>query len=194
MEMNNDKKSMKTLRALLISVGLLCAVTAPARAELWQGASTHPKGRMSLGFYGEVYGQTYALPLAAMAFGQFTYGHSDQLQIEMRLGFGMIDFYAGFFGKYKLIEEDRFRLAFHGGIHRQANFYLDGSLVASYGFNDVEFYLAPTLQVPLFNTPGFGLTPGMDFTLTKHGRMYIEGAINLGGYYNAASAGYRYFF
>ncbi len=185
----------RILSTLLVLTGALCALGVPARAELWQSAEPLPEQAVSFGGFLQIYGPAYALPAAFTVFGQFSFGQTRDLTLESDIGLGMIDSYIGFFGKYRLLGGgDAWTASVRAGLHRQINFYVDGSLIISRPLGAVEFYFAPVIEVPLGalvsgTPPSVGVVPGVSFAFSRGTRMYLEGDIDLYNRYFAGSAG-----
>lgn len=180
--------------ALLLS--LILGLGAPAaRADLWQGAAALPEKGMSVGIFGKVYGQTYSLPSAVMAFGEFNYGLNERTQVGTRIGIGMLDLYVGAQVKNTLLQSGGFHLAVMAGLHRQRHFFIDGYLISSYQLSIFEFYAAPIIGISLNTFQTYvGLLPGLDIAVTPAIRLYLQSDINVVGYYFAGSFGVRHSF
>lgn len=185
----------------LFSIHFLCLLLSltlrvqTVRADLWQGAAALPEKGMSVGIFGKVYGQTYSLPSAVMAFGEFNYGINDRTQLGTRIGIGMLDLYLGFQVKSTLLQSGGFNLAVMAGLHRQRHFFIDGYLISSYQLSIFEFYAAPIIGISLNTFQTYlGLLPGLDVAVTPAIRLYAQADINIVGYYFAGSFGVRHSF
>lgn len=181
-------------QAYAIAFGLLALIWAgPASAEMWQGAGTVGTGRVSLGGFGKLYFD----PSDFNFFGNVTYGFTPTLQGEFRLGLGSADAYVGGFLKNTVHHGDIADVAIWGGIHHQGRTYIDLAPVFSHSFQGVELYAAPLFLIKLDgpgDTLGAALVPGLGAPIARNLRLYGEFTIKVANYYNAFSAGVRYFF
>ncbi len=179
---------MKKL-ALCLAAGLALAPVG-ARADLWQGAPVQRPKQITIG----AFGQLYFSPSDFQAFFNGMYGFTNRLQGELRMGVGTQSFYFGAFGKYHLVSTDLLSMSVWGGLHSQSVGFLDGSLILSHGFKTWELYFAPLLSLNLNSgTLGSALVPGVSVFVEKNLKFYAEGVLKLGNYYNAMSAGFRFF-
>ena len=187
------KTTRKTPRNLKLALGLLTAVTlapAAAQADLWQGAPVQRPKQITVG----AFGQLYFSPSDFQAFFNGMYGFTNRLQGELRMGVGTQSFYFGAFGKSHLVSTDLLSMSVWGGMHAQSVGFLDGSLILSHGFKTWELYFAPLLSLNLSTgTLGSALVPGFSLFVEKNLKVYVEGVLKLGNYYNAMSVGFRFF-
>ena len=192
-----DKKVGLTFGIATIVLAL--ALPLPAQAELWQGARVVGRKKMRLGLIGQIYAPSANYATAVMGLGQFVYGISDRWQIEPRLGFGMIDFYLGVFGKYLIYEQTRedgspgiFALSTLFGFHRQVSYNLSLAVIAGLKLGPVDLYLAPEIRVAVTTaSPSFGMTSGIQVNIVDRIAAFLEGTIGVANSWSTVSLGLR---
>ncbi|MEO7164835.1 MAG: hypothetical protein ABI041_18090 [Bdellovibrionia bacterium] len=163
-------------------------------ADLWQGAQTLSKQKSSFGIHTQLYEISESQPAAMMTFAQFDYGRSDLFQTETRVGFSVANFYIGLFSKYQFHATKTWEMALMGGLQFQNYLSVATDLIWSTRWETVELYGSLHLVVPLqAGSFGMGLIPGFDFKLSRWMVIYLEADINIAGYFNAGSLGFRYF-
>ncbi|MEO5970995.1 MAG: hypothetical protein ABIQ95_13785 [Bdellovibrionia bacterium] len=179
----------------LFYLSLSTFVPANCYAELWQGAKALPKLDSSFGIHTQLYQDHRSQAPKIMAFGQFDYGQTDQIQIETRLGLGNLNYYLGLFSKYQIHSDSNWDVAVMGGIQLQSYFSLVGDLIGSIHFDSTELYSSIHFFTPLQGSAmGVGLIHGFDFKLSQWMVIYLEANVNLANYYTAGSLGFRHFF
>ncbi len=179
----------KLLFALLASILTLSS----AHAELWQGAHMQKAKHASL----LTAGQLYFDPSEFMGFVQGIYAFQSNFQGELRLGLGSEPVYFGAFGKYLFLNHSILSMSLWAGFHTQDSFNLDSALIMSHTFPSFEIYFAPTFQLAFDEGDSFlrvGFVPGVSFFVAKNARLYTELVLNIDKFYNAFSAGVRFYF
>ena len=173
-----------TLAALVFS--------ANASAEFWQTANPVRSGSFSLGAYSE----TYLSPTTEFQLvGQGLYGISDQVQIEVRFGFGTIDPYLGVFSQVKLAS-GLVDLSIWGGLHTLHTGFVDfGPIVSRSVSRSVKLYGGLYTQLPVGNgTTGVAFVPGCEIAFRRSIQVFIEAPLRLKDDYSGISAGARFNF
>lgn len=166
-----------------------------SHAEVWQGAKTLSSTDSSFGLHAVVYGIPNSSSYDTMTFGQFAYGNTDQLQLELRLGFGTRNYYLGGFAKYQLFANEVWAIAIMGGLIQQTYLLLATDFIGSVNLSTFELYTALHFFLPLQGSAmGVGVIPGFDFKLSQWLTFYLEGHLDLADYDTAVSLGFRHFF
>ena len=190
---------MRRSEQLVIALLAAGLTLSEARAELWQGARVVGHKKMRLGLAGQVYTPSANYSTAVMGFGTFAYGLSDRWQIESRLGFGMIDFYLGIFGKFLIFEQLRedgtpgfFSLSTFFGFHRQVSYNLSLAVAAGLKLGPAHLYLAPEVRVAVTTaSPSLAILPGLEVNIGSRISAVLEGMIGVANSWSTVSTGVR---
>jgi hypothetical protein len=192
-EATTMQKSILLWTLLYLSFSLTLSSTS--QAELWQGALTLPKLDSSFGLHTQLYQVPNSQSTRVMTFGQFSYGQTDQLQIETRLGLGNLNYYLAGLAKIQIFSSGNCSAAVMGGLQLQSYFSIAGDFIGSVHWEPMELYGSIHFFTPLQGSAmGLGLITGVDLKLSKWMNIYLEGDLNLADYYNAGSLGFREFF
>jgi hypothetical protein len=176
---------------LTLALSFTLLSSAPANAQIWQSAKVLKQSTGAIGGFGQLYFD----PSEFMAYGQFTYGIGNGMQLEGRLGTGSLDFYAGMFVKALVVSNSVASIALWSGIHSQGNAFWDFAPIFSHDFGALELYFAPFISLSLGDrNSGVTMNPGMNFALRPNLAFYTELALKVSNIPSSLTAGVRYLF